>query len=1419
MRKIIYFFTFIHWCLLLTLVLISALGIQGLAQSENIRFRNFNIEEGLAGNIALCIVQDQDGFMWIGTSDGLNKYDGYNFTTYQYDPQDSFSLSSSRINDILVDNDNGNLWLATANGLNYYQKDENQFIEYDPPAFEIRNVACLTKDRNGRLWLGTADGLFQFDTRRKVFVKCGSIQGKPYNFLEKNVSEISLGKNGSLWICTHEGLYILENGSISSASIKGGHPILSSVEFIRDVLIDTTGDHWIATESLENGVYRFDSTLTFINCYSNIEGNNESLPNNKVRVFSQLSDGRIWFGTYGGLSLFNAENETFQNYQSNKYNPNSLSNNSIQEIFEDRDGGVWIATYNGGINYFHPSSQKFNHIMELWEENSLSNNQVWGFAQDNRENVWIGTENGLNFMDASTGSIKHFYKEKSDIELLDNTIKTLAFDKNNNLWIGNLLGLSFFNLSTKQLIHYVHDPLNETSIGYGHVQAICEDRNGQIWIGTHASGLNKINLHDNSFDRFGQIENEPEGVVDNRINNIIEYKNGLLWVATELGLELFNTKTGFYTRQKLIDDGIFESISGVNILTLYQDGSENLWIGTKGKGLLIYNTDTGEICSVDNQTGIANNTVNGILEDNDGNFWVSTNRGISKLIRPNIGWDTIDKKHIVNFKSSDGLQGMQFNPNSAFKSRDGQLYFGGTNGFNSFYADQVNKTIFQPKVVFTDIKFRNDITSKSEKSLKSKVNYLKDSIKIDYSQSDFSIEFAALNYRDPEHTLYEYMLEPLDEGWNPIGNERAVNYSNLPSGVYLFKVRATNNFQEWGESYSQKSITILPPIWLAWWAYVIYSVIISGLLYLFFTIASRWGKLKSDLLYEHREREKEQELNQLRIKFFTDISHELRTPLTLILSPLERLVNQYVGSAKLKNQLLMIQRSGERMLQLINQLLDLRKLETGHLQLKAGYGDMVKFVREVTLAFRELALHKNINYQVQSEADKINIWFDRDKFEVILYNLLSNAIKYTPNGGNIGIGLSVHLPGREKDMSKNVLFREGYAEITVEDDGKGIPAESLPKIFDRFYQSGQDNKEPIYGSGVGLEIVKKFVELHKGTITVNSIEANAGQPGKTKFIIKLPIGRKHLAISEIIQDFKTSEDITLYKRASLEHDASLLDDSENASSTEEMESSVSENATILVVEDNDEVRKFIVSLFESEYVIIEASNGDQGIEKALDKVPDLVISDIMMPGTDGLELCKMIKSDPRTSHVPVILLTARTAVTFQIEGMEIGADDYITKPFSANLLQIRVHKLIEQRNQLRKQFGKGPGLIPEEISITSVDEKLIAKAVGYINDHISDPDLGVEKVAGEVGLSRVHFYRKIKALTNMSAVEFIRLIRLERAAQLLKTGKLNISEVRYAVGFQDADYFRKMFKEHYGLSPSDYAEASPPSKYTENTDL
>lgn len=1400
----------------LILVLSVFFNTPSIAQHGNLKFRHINVENGLSSNTVWCVVQDNDGLMWFGTNDGLNKYDGYNFTTYRQKSDDTLSLSNNRIIDLLVAED-GNLWIGTADGLNCYVKDKDEFQRFQPLAFEFHYVRCLTQDKQGRLWVGTSDGLYQFDTKAATYVSNGSIADKPYAFLDKNITNVIEDNNLNLWICTTEGLYVLKNGTLSNASTLATHPIFSSIEQFRDVHQDAKDQYWIATESIDHGVYIFDSNFNFIREYTNIVDQKELLAGNRIRIVRQLSGGNIWMGTYDGLSVYDSENAVFQNYKSYKFDPNSLSHNSVRDIFEDRDGGIWLATYSGGINYFHPAFQQFKHVKEeIVKENSLSHNLVSGFAQDNKGNLWIGTENGLNLFDRSKNTFTNFFRAQFGEGLLDNAIKTIALDQKNNLWIGSQTGLSFFDISNKKFQHFVHDPLKETSIAYGHVHSIYQDQPGHIWIGTNGGGLNRFNPENNSFERFGEIENEPNAVVNSHVNTIVEENNERLWIGTEAGLELFDTRKGLFTRSQMKEDGVFQSLSGINILNLYWEDEGNLWIGTHGDGLFIYNTRAGEIYRIDDQVGLPNNTVNGILEDDSGNFWISTNHGMSKLIRPENGWSAFNKTHIVNFNVTDGLQGSQFYPNSTFKSQDGQLYFGGNNGYNSFYAEHVQHSNLQPDVVFTDIRFQDDRTDQYDKNDKGVWSVGIDTILIDYSQSNFSVEFAALNYFDPQQTVYEYKLEPDDKDWISLGNQRVVNFAKLQPGDYIFKVKASNNSLSWGDDYSQLSITITPPYWRTGWAYFIYLCLISGLLYLFFIIATQYGKLKSDLSWEHLEREKEQDLHQMRIKFFTDISHELRTPLTLILAPLERLVNEFVGSSRLKNQLLLIQRNGERMLQLINQLLDLRKLETGHLNLKAGKGDIVAFVKEVSLAFREVARQKNINYEVHVGIGSIQTWFDRDKCEIVLYNLLSNAIKYTPEGGSVGLSLSTAPPSNT--IQKDELFREGYVEISVEDDGSGIPSENLSQIFNRFYQSDQKNHSKSYGSGVGLDIVKKFVELHKGTIAVHSIEANPGQRGKTRFTIKLPLGRTHLSDSDIIKNFKTSDDISLYRHAPFEAQTQTSE-ADIASVMKNQDSDQGEKANILVVEDNDEVRKFIVSLFRSEYEVLEATNGEQGIEYAFENIPDLILSDIMMPGTDGLELCKQIKTDRRTSHVPVILLTARTAVTFQIEGMETGADDYITKPFSAEVLKIRVQKLIEQRRKLKVQFGKGPALIPENISITSVDEKLMKKAIDFINEHIADSDLTVEKVAGEVGLSRVHFYRKIKALTNMSAVEFIRRIRLERAAQLLSTGKLNVSEVRYSVGIQDTEYFRKSFKDHFGQSPSDYAKKHNSSEGAENADL
>ena len=1376
-----------------------------MSQNEKINFRHINIENGLSNNTVWSVVQDNKGFMWFGTNDGLNKYDGYDITIYRQSNRDSLSLTSSKIVDLFV-SDNGQLWIGTSKGLNLYLSEEDRFRRF--PLTDSNGqqqdvfIRSIIQDKSGKLWLGTSSGLYHFDPLKFTFIKHNIISGMPHQVTDMSIYKVVEDLNGILWLCTTEGLYIYNGGVVSKAAQLNANPILGSGTPFRDLLIDMEGNYWFATESLEKGVLKFDPHLNLVKSYSRNGERNNELAGNRVRVIKQFSEERVWIGTFDGLSIFNTLTGEISTYKSNKFDDNSLSQNSIRDIYKDRDGGIWIATFNGGLSYTHPSINKFSHYKEeVTKENGLSDNLVSSFAQDKTGNMWIGTENGLNYFDQSAKSFTHILKEDGQAGLLENTIKTLLLDDRNNLWVGGLIGLSVLNLSTKDVQYFIHDPVDESSIGYNHIQVIFKDSNNRIWIGTQGGGLNKYVPESRSFIRYLRIENEPVETIDNHVWAIVEDNDNKYWVGTENGLEYFDGDKGLFSRSRLKSDGVFSKVSELPIHCLYLSNHRYLIIGTLGMGLYIYDTKFGDLKNINIKEGMPDNTINGILEDNSGNLWVSTNKGISKLLWSVDGQDSIVVDQTINFGKADGIQGFQFYPNSAFKSADGQLFFGGTNGFNSFYPENIQLINYHPDIIFKEVKLRDQLDLNSDKT----ASLGQDSvISLKYSQSDFSIEFAALNYLEQKEINYAYKLEPIDNKWNNIGNYRVVNYSKLQPGTYTFKVKATNNLSNWGNNYNQLYFTVTPPFWRTLWAYLLYAIVLTGLLYFFFVFASKWGKLKSDLAWEHFERERENEQHQLRIKFFTDISHELRTPLTLILAPLEHLAAQYIGRPKLKNQLYMIQRNGERMLQLINQLLDLRKLEKGHLGLKAGKGDIVKFVREVSLAFRESALQKNIKLEVDVSDESILLWFDRDKMEVILYNLLSNAVKYTPTGGIIGLSVrrsvEKHMSGLEKDK----VFEDGYLEISVEDNGIGIPADQIDKVFDRFYQSGKQHHEKVYGSGLGLEVVKKFVELHQGTITVSSIESRNNQPGKTRFTIAIPLGRRHLSDSQVIKDFKNSEDISLYRHVFLESESDEAKfDSERASQVIEVPDDA-ERPTLLVVEDNEEVRNFISGLFEPEYMVAKAGDGKMGLKLAMEIMPDLVLSDIMMPELDGIELCKRIKTDPRTSHIPVILLTARTAVTFQIKGFETGADDYITKPFSAELLKIRAGKLIDQRRMLKEQSGKNLKLIPEEISITSVDETFIKKTIDFINENISDPDLGVETVAKEVGMSRVHFYRKIKALTNFSAVEFIRTIRLERAAQLLKTGKLNISEVRYEVGFQQADYFRNAFKAYFGETPTDY---------------
>jgi signal transduction histidine kinase/ligand-binding sensor domain-containing protein/CheY-like chemotaxis protein len=1358
--------------------------------------------------------------MWFGTNDGLNRFDSRNIRIYKHDPNDSTSLWDNRIITLLVDS-RDRLWIGTAKGLNLYDPQCDCFDRFLPEDYRQAAsefyIRSMTEDPSAGIWVGTSFGLFLFDPESERFVVHDPNARPSTMFVGKNIVKIRPGSSGSYWLCARDGLYTWDGKTLGDPSKEYTHFGMLSGQEIRDIVRDDRGHYWVATESLQHGIYHFDGEMRLVEELVNSSSTTPKLAGNRVRVLQQLADRNVWIGTFEGLSIMDPGTGSVKHYQPNKFDPKSLQGRSVRAIFEDQDGGVWVGTYNGGVNYYHPSFTMFHHEQaQVWTENSLSDNLVSSFAEQGKHTLWIGTEHGLNHLDRVSGRYTHYYRGGDHNGLLDNTIKSLEFDDKGHLWIGSLQGLSKLDLDKGAFKHYVHDSRDSTSLGRGHIHVVYKDAHQRLWIGTNGGGLNLYDPIGDRFDRYMHIAGVPRTRVTH-INALTEGSDGLLWVGTSNGVQCFDATKMVFVSPAVFQSDIFRLLTAAPVHALYFDDSQNLWIGSHGLGLVIFDLGTGDYAHLTTDSGLPDNTVKGIMLDDLGHAWISSNRGLSRLKRPREGWMAVARNNITNFNTTDGLQGYQFYANAVLRTIDGKLYFGGTNGFNTFDPRAVEKTVVVSEVIFTDLSVRDELKSKMQVHARTKESGEDAPIVLKSNQSDFSLEFAALNYFDPENTVYAYMLEPVRQDWQVLGTTPVVNFSQLAPGDYTFRVRASNNPDVWGQDYSQLSIRIMPPFWRTGLAFLLYLAILSALLFVFFQVATRWGKLKSDLVYEHHEREKEQELHQQRIRFFTNISHELRTPLTLILAPLERLVKQDIGNNRLRNQLIMIQRNGERMLQLINQLLDLRKMETGHMRLRAAEGDIVRFIREIAIAFRETAEYKGIQFVTHLPNGPLQYWYDRDKMEIILYNLLSNAVKNTQKGGHIGIYVrEVHQEGgfnTDAGQNGSHVFMDGHLEIVVEDNGRGIPGENLQHIFNRFYQAKTNDYTRTYGSGVGLEIVKRFMDLHKGQIDVESYESKEGQPGKTRFILKLPAGKRHLGSEDIMQDFRSSEDIDLYRhtlRQTVEGEVEAdRSGSENIHGTQALVPH--EDATLLIVEDNDEVRTFIVRVFRDHYRILEASNGAQGLALAQEYIPDLILSDVMMPGMDGMELCRKVKTDDRTSHIPVILLSARTAVTHRIEGMETGADDYVTKPFSAQELDARVKNLIEQRKKLRAKFSRQL-MVPEEVTITSVDEKLLKRTIDYIQEHMSDPDLNVEKVAAEVGMSRVHFYRKIRALTDLSPVAFIRRIRLEKAAQLLQTGKLNVSEVRYAIGIQDPNYFRKVFKQHFGTSPSDYGDRDTANK-------
>jgi signal transduction histidine kinase/DNA-binding response OmpR family regulator len=940
----------------------------------------------------------------------------------------------------------------------------------------------------------------------------------------------------------------------------------------------------------------------------------------------------------------------------------------------------------------------------------------------------------------------------------------LCLDHEDKLWIGTFFGgLNCFD--GNKFTRYQHRADDPSSLSDESVWEIFEDSKHQLWIGTLSGGVNLFNRKTKTFTRYSHPQ--EKALVSTYTSTIMEDRQGNLWFGTSLGIDVLMKDSGNIVHFESEKNNLTSLVSNVT-LGILEDSKKRMWIGTAG-GLSVWQKETNRFINFTEKDGLPHNTIMAMEEDAEGRLWLSTSNGLA-CATPVTAGDSIQLR-FTNYSEADGLQGQRFNEDASIRLSTGELVFGGDNGFNIFKPENIGHGRNIPRLVFTDFQLFNQSIHPGSNgdnhfTLSSSIT-TNPSIVLAASDNVFSIEFAAIDFTQPSKTKYKYKLEGFNDDWLPAdANNRRVTFTNLDAGNYIFRVIATNHDGTWNEEGISLSIKVLPPFWKSAKAFFIYMLVLFLALYVTRKLIQHGERMKFAIKQQQEEATRSRELDMMKTKFFTNVSHEFRTPLSLIVSPLEKLSDQVKDTDQRKN-IDLIQRNTKRLLNLVNQLLDFRKMEVHDIRFHPSGGDIIQFVRETVYSFLDLSEKKNIKLTFESNTSSLEAIFDHDKVEKILFNLLSNAFKFTMGNGAISVIVDV------KELSENNTI-----EITVKDSGIGIPPEKHELIFERFFQNELPTSLVNQGSGIGLAITKEFVRIHGGTIRVES------EPGKgSSFIVELPLKKLVNAVHETV-----SEPMNSAADIQKENDAIAGD-----------------KPLILLVEDNEDFRFYLKDNLKVYYSVIEAETGEEGWKKTISQYPDLIVTDVMMPDMNGTELCKKIKSDQRVSHIPVILLTARSGEEQRLEGFEVGADDYIPKPFSFPILESRIRNLISLRKGLHKLLAKKNGIKASEIQITSLDEQFIARVVEAIEKNIANSELTVLDLSRELGVSRAQFFRKVQELTGKAPLELIRSIRLQHAAQLLEKSQLSVSEVAYRVGFNNPKYFARHFKDQYHVLPSAYA--------------
>lgn len=1367
--------------LLLILYLMSTLPFCATAQTGKF----YSTDKELSNSLINKVYQDRKGFIWIATEDGLNKFDGNKFTIYKQHTATTGSLLNNYVKTVFEDS-NGRFWVGCLNGVQLYERSTDTFrtipIYHKGKKINPQIASNILERKNHEIWLGTyGQGIVTLQGDR--FLPQEELNKQIQSYFIHSIYEDA---RQNIWIATEDrGLF-----SYSPDTRRLQHftaPGQLSSDDVSCFCEDQHNTLFIST--LNGGLMRYDATSQRFIAIPYKEKHDLS-----IKTLMVDNENNLYIGTEGrGVKQYDRLNQCIVDCDIHS-NVFDLTSSKVHSILADNAGNLWLGIFQKGLLCIPAMQNKFNYYgYKSYLKSSIGSSCVMGICTDRHGTVWIGTDNdGLYAIDDNGKQLAHF-KEENGNRRAPGNIMCVFEDSEQKFWVGSYFnGLAQVDKQTG-ICTYVSELSNRGQKANNEkIYCLIEDRNRNIWVSTYGSGIYKMSLSGKILEQHQSDKLRSENwnldrLCNDWVNCMIEDSDGLLWIGTCNGLSCFNPATrsfiNYFSKNNLLPN--------VFVHTLLQDQRGLIWVGTS-EGLYRFDKVKAEFKKYTTAQGLPSDVICGIEQDAEGTFWISTHRGIAKL---NPTTETF-----INYYASDGIQGNEFTRGAACKDGKGKIYFGGTGGVTSFYPKDITEYKKKLKVEITDFMLANHSIKKGDLSGE---HVITDTLVMDasrftlaYDHNSFSLEFSTMEYSNPERIIYQYKMQGLDADWMSTNTGvNRVTYTSLAPGKYIFQVRAKDDDNT--SDVRTVEILITPPWYQSWWAMILWTLLGIAVVYsITMYILARIRHKQEILRREHLE-----QINEAKLQFFINISHEIRTPMTLIISPLEKLLAEHSDK---QATYLMIYRNAQRILRLINQLMDIRKLDKGQMHLKFRETDIVGFIDDLMQTFEYQAQKKDIRFTFEKQLpgnelsasgqDSLKVWIDLNNFDKVLMNVLSNAFKYTPKEGAITVSLATGHQETVRGALKH------YFEISVTDSGIGIDKDKIEQIFERFYQINNDVTQSNFGTGIGLHLSRSLVELHHGIIKAENRPDGTG----TRFIIRLPLGSDHLKADELEnpEELEATEGST-ETTSRLSHTTLLPEEVVEQNSKKPKAKT---RYRVLVVEDDDEIRRYICDELSGDFRLAECTNGREAIDYILREKPDLVISDVMMPEMDGIALCRKMKQNLNVSHIPVVLLTAKSKAEDRMEGLEIGADAYIVKPFNTELLRTTVSNLIANRERLKNKFS-GEKHVEEQmvkIEMKSSDEILMQKVMKTINEHLADPALNVEMLAANVGMSRVHMHRKLKELANQSARDFIRTIRLKQAATLLSEKNLTISEVAYATGFSNLSHFSNSFHDFYGVSPSEY---------------